>query len=223
MLPIDEIILRLFLAVIFGGIIGLERERKDWAAGLRTHMMVSLGSCLLMIVSAYGFNEVLGKPGVSLDPSRVAAQVVSGIGFIGAGAILFLKGGIIRGLTTAAGLWTVSAIGLAVGGGMFVPALFTTALALIILWALEPFERRFQGRFVQKSIRLVVAKREKALDAIRYFQSAPNIEVIGYSQEEMTDGVLLTIRLRNAEKEDLSELLKVFDGDKDVRKISWNA
>ena len=138
MLAWSEIIIRLLLASLLGGLIGLERERKDWAAGLRTHMMVSVGSCLIMIVSAFGFADILGTEHVTLDPARVAAQVVSGIGFIGAGTILFLKQGVVRGLTTAAGLWTVAAIGLAVGGGLYLAAIATTVIALIILWALQP-------------------------------------------------------------------------------------
>lgn len=96
MLVWTSVLMRLALAALMGGLIGLERERKDWAAGMRTHMMVSVGSCLIMIVSAYGFSSVLGG-NIILDPSRVAAQVVSGIGFIGAGTILFLKQGAIRG------------------------------------------------------------------------------------------------------------------------------
>ncbi len=87
----SEILIRLALASLFGALVGLERERKDWAAGMRTHMMVCVGSSLIMIVSMYGFADVLGQEHVVLDPSRVAAQVVSGIGFIGAGTILFLK------------------------------------------------------------------------------------------------------------------------------------
>src|SRR4051812_8825446 len=119
MIDWKETVVRLLLTAFFGAIIGLERERKDWAAGLRTHMMVCLGAALAMIVSTYGFSDVLGNEGFTLDPSRVAAQVISGIGFIGAGTILFLRQGVIRGLTTASGLWTVAVIGLATGGGMY--------------------------------------------------------------------------------------------------------
>src|ERR1700712_1863676 len=98
MLPWSEIVIRLSLASLFGALIGLERERKDWTAGMRTHMMVCVGSSLVMMVSAFGFSDVLGTPHVELDPSRIAAQVISGIGFIGAGTIIFLKQGTIRGL-----------------------------------------------------------------------------------------------------------------------------
>ncbi|TZF81501.1 MgtC/SapB family protein [Pedobacter sp. BS3] len=139
---IPETIIRLCIAVVLGMLVGLERQRLEWAAGLRTHMLVCTGSCLFMIVSIHGFSDVVGKPGVELDPSRVAAQVVSGIGFIGAGTILFLRGQVVRGLTTAAGLWSVAAVGLAVGGGLYVAATFTTVLILIILAVIKPIEKR---------------------------------------------------------------------------------
>jgi putative Mg2+ transporter-C (MgtC) family protein len=147
MLVWTEILTRLFLASLFGALIGLERERKDWTAGMRTHMMVCLGSSLIMMVSAFGFSDVLGTAHIVLDPARIAAQVISGIGFIGAGTILFLKQGTIRGITTASGLWTVAAIGLATGGGMYFAAAAATLLSLIILWALQPFEKKISQRF----------------------------------------------------------------------------
>jgi putative Mg2+ transporter-C (MgtC) family protein len=105
--------------------------------------MMCVGAVLIMIVSAFGFADILGTPNVTLDPSRIAAQVVSGIGFIGAGTILFSKQGTVHGLTTAAGIWTVAAIGLATGSGMYFSAGATTVIALIILWALLPLEHLF--------------------------------------------------------------------------------
>jgi putative Mg2+ transporter-C (MgtC) family protein len=140
LLPHLELIARLGLAALLGGAIGFERERLSWAAGLRTHMLVSVGACLFMIVSSYGFMDVLDHEHVSLDPSRVAAQVVSGIGFLGAGSIL-LRGEIVRGLTTAASLWTVAAIGLATGGGLYLAAASATVIILIILAGIKPLER----------------------------------------------------------------------------------
>lgn len=139
-----EILERLLLAAALGAVIGIERERREWAAGLRTHMLVCLGAALAVIVSAYGFFDVLQHDGVVLDPSRIAAQVISGIGFLGAGTILFLqREQVIRGLTTAAGLWAVAAIGLAAGSGMYVAAALATAVAAIIMAGLKPLERRF--------------------------------------------------------------------------------
>ena len=113
-----DFVLRLLVAGLLGGVIGWDREYRAKEAGLRTHFLVALGSALLMIVSQHGFTDVLGKPGFGVDPARIAAQVVSGIGFIGAGTILIQKQ-FVRGLTTAAGLWATSGIGLAVGGGMY--------------------------------------------------------------------------------------------------------
>lgn len=129
-------ILRLVVAGILGTVIGLEREYRAKEAGFRTHFLVSLGSALIMIVSQHGFGDVLGDAGVGLDPSRVAAQVVSGIGFIGAGTIIIQKQ-FVRGLTTAAGLWATAGIGLAIGGGMYAVGIATTVLVLIGLEALN--------------------------------------------------------------------------------------
>ena len=128
-------ILRIFVAAILGGFIGLEREYREKAAGFRTHFLVALGSALFMIVSAYGFEGALVTPEHRLDVSRIAAQVVSGIGFIGAGTIIFQKNAV-RGLTTAAGVWVTAAIGLACGAGMYE---LTTAATVLVLFGLEAF------------------------------------------------------------------------------------
>ncbi|MBQ4022674.1 MAG: MgtC/SapB family protein [Prevotella sp.] len=128
-------ILRIFVAAILGGFIGLEREYREKAAGFRTHFLVALGSALFMIVSAYGFEGALVTPEHRLDVSRIAAQVVSGIGFIGAGTIIFQKNAV-RGLTTAAGVWVTAAIGLACGAGMYELA---TAATVLVLFGLEAF------------------------------------------------------------------------------------
>src|SRR5580704_17767531 len=140
-----QLIIRLLVAAMLGSAIGIDRERLVWAAGLRTHMLVCVGACLFMIVSAFGFADILGTPNVVLDPSRVAAQVVSGIGFLGAGSIL-LRGDVVRGLTTAASLWTVAAIGLAVGGGLYTESIAATIIILVILAGIKPLEEWFQKR-----------------------------------------------------------------------------
>jgi putative Mg2+ transporter-C (MgtC) family protein len=152
-----ELISRLMLAAALGSVIGFERERLSWAAGLRTHMLVSVGSALIMIVSAFGFADVLNGDHVVLDPSRMAAQVVSGIGFLGAGSIL-LRGEIVRGLTTAASLWSVAAIGLAVGGGLYAASIAATVIILIILAGIKPIERRFITVKQRRQITLLVER-----------------------------------------------------------------
>jgi putative Mg2+ transporter-C (MgtC) family protein len=152
-----ELISRLVLAAALGSVIGFERERLSWAAGLRTHMLVCVGSTLIMIVSAYGFAEVLGGEHIVLDPSRIAAQVVSGIGFLGAGSIL-LRGEVVRGLTTAASLWSVAAIGLAVGGGLYTASIAATIIILIILAGIKPLERRFIKVKQQRQLTMIVER-----------------------------------------------------------------
>ncbi len=137
----QEVIIRLLVSALLGSVVGLERERLNWVAGLRTHMLVCVGSTLIMMVSMHGFGDVMGKENVVLDPSRVAAQVVSGIGFLGAGTIFFWRREILRGLTTAAALWAVAGIGLAIGGGMYSAGVAATILVLIILAFLKPVER----------------------------------------------------------------------------------
>ena len=159
-----ELVVRLLAAAVLGSAVGIDRERLVWAAGLRTHMLVCVGSCLFMIVSAYGFASVLG-PHVILDPSRVAAQVVSGIGFLGAGSIL-LRGEVVRGLTTAASLWTGAAIGLAVGGGLYIEAVSATVVILIILAGIKPLEERFQARNRIHEIRLKAARGQLSINAL---------------------------------------------------------
>ena len=140
-----DFVWRLVLAAIFGTIIGLDREYREKEAGFRNHFLVSLGSALMMIVSQYGFSEILTHDGVSLDPSRIAAQVVSGIGFIGAGTIIF-NHQIVRGLTTAASLWATAGIGLTAGAGMSWLALAATILTLVALEGLSLVFRSLGSR-----------------------------------------------------------------------------
>ena len=140
-----DFVWRLVLAGLFGTIIGLDREYREKEAGFRTHFLVSLGSALMMIVSQYGFSEILTHDGVSLDPSRIAAQVVSGIGFIGAGTIIF-NHQIVRGLTTAASLWATAGIGLTAGAGMSWLALAATILTLVALEGLSLVFRSLGSR-----------------------------------------------------------------------------
>ncbi len=143
-LNIWEIALRLGLAVIFGGLVGFERETHNRPAGFRTHILVCTGSALIMMVSAYGFLNEFGT-GYQLDPGRIAAQVVTGIGFLGAGTILQQRGSI-RGLTTAASIWVVSGIGLATGIGFYAGAVLATMLVLISLLYLGRVDRKILQR-----------------------------------------------------------------------------
>ena len=154
----DESLLRLALAALLGGLIGVERELREREAGLRTHLLVSLGSALFTIVGAYGFHAFLtsGANVVRADPTRIAAQIVTGIGFLGAGAII-RQGLSVRGLTTAATLWVVAAVGLAAGAGYYSVAVITTGLVRLALWPLRIAAYRMLIRFRADDGRLLVA------------------------------------------------------------------
>jgi putative Mg2+ transporter-C (MgtC) family protein len=146
-----EVLLRLFVAAALGGAIGLEREYRERQAGLRTHLVVSVGAALFTLVSAYGFHDFGGK----VDPTRIAAQIVSGIGFLGAGAII-RQGLSVRGLTTAASLWLVAAIGMASGAGYWDGALIATLGALLTLGPLRAVSFRILSRYRPLRDRLLV-------------------------------------------------------------------
>lgn len=138
---------RLLVAGVLGALVGIDREYRAKEAGFRTHFLVALGSALFMIVSKYGFGDILGKEGVGLDPSRIASQVVTGIGFLGAGTIIIQKL-FVRGLTTAAGIWTTAAVGLAVGAGQYWLGISATLLTLLGLEGLGYMFRNFSQRNV---------------------------------------------------------------------------
>lgn len=139
----SQVVLRLILSALLSGLLGLERQLHRRAAGLRTHILVSLGSTLIMLTSIYIFDIYKGSAAV--DPARIAAGVITGIGFLGAGTII-RYGEEVRGLTTAASLWVAAALGLAVGCGFYIAALTTTALVLSALLLLRRIESKVLGK-----------------------------------------------------------------------------
>ncbi len=187
------VLIRIGIALLCGAILGLERERLERAAGLRTHALVAVSSSLLMIVSTYGFADVMGFSQVSLDPSRVAAQVVSGIGFLGAGVIIFRKN-TISGLTTAASVWSAAAVGLACGGGLFSAAIIVTAAIIAIQIFLRFIEHRFFAHHTPSTL------------SVRMKHAPGQIAVI--ERIVLESGVPLRgLRLRTGRNEDRIELV----------------
>ena len=206
-----DITLRLLIAMLLGGVIGIEREYRSKEAGFRTHFLVALGSALFCIVSQYGFGFDLK------DSSRVAAQVVSGIGFLGAGTIIFQKN-VVRGLTTAAGLWVTAAIGLACGSGMFAAAAIATALIIVGLEVLILFIPHI-GRTVvelsfsttsEESIKQVVNKLKKAGIRITSFKLRKQIS----AQSNKIYRVDLELRVKRRDGHDT--LIDMVSGYQDV-------
>ncbi|MCC7232284.1 MAG: MgtC/SapB family protein [Bacteroidia bacterium] len=221
MLSWSEIIIRLSIASLLGALIGLERERKDWSAGMRTHMMVCVGSCLIMMVSAFGFSDILGTDHVELDPSRIAAQVITGIGFIGAGTILFLKQGAIRGLTTASGLWTVAAIGLAVGGGMYFAGGAATVIALIILWALQPLERIYSKKFKHKTLRIVTTLNVNNVELTKKLLNHGELKIQTFTIDRDEEGFVFQVKFDNLDIPDMDVIINGLKNDPAIKEIYW--
>lgn len=213
-----ETLLRLAAAAGLGSLIGFERERLLWAAGIRTHMLVSVGACLFMIVSSYGFAEAVRNPNVVLDPSRVAAQVVSGIGFLGAGSIL-LRNEVVKGLTTAASIWSVAAIGLAVGGGLYFAAGASTAVILLILAGVKPLEEAYRARNQACTIRIGCEKASDiTADILRQVLGLRASQIKRFVVESY-DPTTLLVEVNKVSAEDIrifSEKLADIDG---VRKV----
>ena len=203
-----DITLRLAVAMLLGGVIGFEREYRAKDAGFRTHFLVALGSALFCIVSQFGFGFELK------DSSRVAAQVVSGIGFLGAGTIIFQKN-VVRGLTTAAGLWVTAAIGLACGTGMYLPAVVTTLMMLIGLEILSAVIPRVSTSVVILSFS--ATSQESVKKAVREIRRNC-LDIISYELKERktSQGVIFETNLsmkvkRDNRNEQLIEYLNEFD------------
>jgi len=137
-----EILIRLGTALLLGGVIGFEREQHQHAAGFRTNILVCVGACLMMLLSIYGFSDFVNEWNVRVDPARLAAAVITGVGFLGAGTILY-TGKKISGLTTAASLWVVAAIGLGVGAGFYFASVSVTIMVVLTLWLFNKLEQRF--------------------------------------------------------------------------------
>ena len=183
-----EFILRLFLAGIMGAIIGLDREYRAKEAGYRTHFLVSLGSALIMIVSQHGFSEILDTPNVNLDHSRIASQVVTGIGFIGAGTIILHKQ-IVRGLTTAAGIWATSGIGLAIGAGMYTLGISATILTLIGLEVLSFF---FKKVGMKSSVVELTTDNKETLNQLAKKFNSKDFLIVSFQMDEKMVGEVIS-------------------------------
>lgn len=202
-----EFILRLFIAGILGAIIGLDREYRAKEAGYRTHFLVSLGSALIMIVSQYGFGQVIQENSVSLDPSRVAAQVVSGIGFLGAGTIIIQKQ-FVRGLTTAAGIWATAGIGLAVGAGMYGIGAAATVLTLI---GLELLSLIFKSLGMKSSLIIFSTSDKDIIRRIISVLRSREYLLVSYEMKKVShndlDNYIVTLVIKAKKTMDESQIL----------------
>lgn len=208
-----DLTIRLLLSILFGGIIGIERESVNRPAGFRTHILVCVGSTLTMLVSLYIFELYEGR--TSVDPARIAAQVVSGIGFLGAGTIL-REGATVRGLTTAASLWTVAAIGLAIGSGFYFAAGITTVLTFVTLISLSKFENYLIKRRLSQEIILTIKDNPGQIGKIGTALGDMNVNIRNIKMQSIEHGklhVFLTLRTPlNLDVNDIVIALAKIDG-----------
>ncbi|WP_240377856.1 MgtC/SapB family protein [Bacillus piscicola] len=166
------ILTRILLAAFLAGLVGIEREYKRHPAGFRTHLLVGIGACLAMVMALFGFQGYLENNSeyVRYDPSRLASYVISGVGFLGAGTII-VQGVSIKGLTTAASIWVVAAIGLAAGAGMYFPAVFTTIIVLLSLFFLNNVDRLFKSSQSEKAVISIEKSRMSLSSILDVFES----------------------------------------------------
>lgn len=206
-------IFRITVSLVLGSIIGIERKRKGQMAGLRTFSLISMGACIAMMLSIYVCQETVGL--LRGDPSRIAAQVLSGIGFLGAGTIIQMKGSV-RGLTTAAGIWIIATIGMAVGCGLYLIATVATVLVLVVLTILEQIEHRVNVGNEARTIRLKVRGIVKSIKPYSEVLERYNIHLskfyVEYDYDTDTTRLNLLILIREH-----SDFIEVFSALHDVR------
>ena len=224
-----EMILRLALAAILGGVVGMERGSGDRPAGFRTHILVCAGSALIMLVSMYGFegfDKVPFEYPKNRDSARIAAQVVSGIGFLGAGTILH-EGITVRGLTTAASLWMISAIGLATGAGMYFVSITATVITFLTLTAFHSVEKRFavvNSKSDKKYVRVTASNIPGLVAEVASFLALNGIKVktINVQNSYLNDKVVLELYLKFNKELDLGMImdgLQQIEGIKSIENV----
>ena len=219
-----ELVLRVVLAAVLGGVIGMERELSDHPAGLRTHIALALGACLFGVVSAYGFREfdaLRTDTNFQVDPTRVASTMVTGIGFLGGGAIL-KEGAKVRGLTTAASLWVTAAIGLGVALGEYLLAVVTTALVMFSLTVLRRPQRWKIFRSLARANETVVIRMRAGCEAgpaVAALSAIEGVTVHSLIVRDRDDEVVVQADVTGLRESDLSELLNPLSERDDVTSV----
>jgi len=216
-----DMVLRLLFAALLSGLIGYEREIHGRLAGFRTHILVGVGSTLIMLTSMYIFD--LYKGHATPDPGRIAAQVVSGIGFLGAGTIIRFKASV-RGLTTAASLWTVAGLGLAAGAGLFIPATATTLIVLAALFFLNRIEKEMIRKDWYKSLEIETKTGASQLQAIRGILSDYEAEIKDFDvrKSSSSEDLILKINVKLLTSECDSEIIAKIRALDGVKKAGWS-
>jgi len=215
-----QIILRVLVGAALGAVVGYERERQDQPAGLRTHMILVIGATLAMVLSV-NLGYLFARPGTPADPARLAAQVISGIGFLGAGAIL-RYGFTVKGLTTATSLWTMAIVGMAVGAGYYLIGVVTTALMLVVLALLNIIENRFVRTSVSRFISIEANYTKGLVRSIRHNVQELADELVSFTIQKHIKNKRLRIQVvaripRDQTLEELIEMISDIDGVRNLK------
>jgi len=219
MISETQIILRILLGAALGAVIGFERERDNQPAGLRTHMILVIGATLAMVLSV-NLGYLFARPGTPADPARLAAQVISGIGFLGAGAIL-RYGYNVKGLTTATSLWTMAIVGLAVGAGYYLVGVVTTALMLLVLGLLNVIENRFVRTSVSRYIAIQADYSKGVVKSIRQLVNEFSDDLLSFTIQKHVKNKRLRIQIvaRIHRDQTLEELVDALSDIEGVRSL----
>jgi len=217
-IPWHEIFLRLAAALLAGGAIGFERERDSQPAGLRTHMILALGAALVMILS---INIAIEFQGQDAEPTRLAAQVVSGIGFLGAGAILRF-GFNVKGLTTASTLWTTAMVGMAIGYGYYLVSFFAVVIMLVVLTLVERFEKKFVRVNIMRTVVIDVHDREGILREVRKTMTKLADAIIAFNVQKSVKNKHMRLEIiarfnRSEKLEDMMEVISSIEGVRGIK------
>jgi len=207
-----ELFLRIIISVICGGIIGIERTKRQKEAGIRTHIIVAMGSALIMIVSKYGCLDIFTTYGINVDSTRIASNIVTGIGFLGAG-VIFVRGASIKGLTTAAGIWTTAGVGMAIGTGMYAIGIFSTLVITVIQFALHKWNLSVSDAHSTHEITLTFASNAEAQNQLLNYLEDNDIIVqdfgITKNNENNTTSLKLGVRMIN--ETNIQDTIKLFE------------
>lgn len=213
-----EYLLRMVIAAVCGGIIGYERSRRRKEAGLRTHIIVAVGSALLMIVSKYGFMDVLEIPGMRVDAARIASNVITGISFLGAG-VIFIREASIKGLTTAAGLWAMAGVGLAIGAGMYGVGVFATVLIMVIQIFTYGHLQKLDGP-VYETFSITYGGAPGGLEELKRQLKERNILVHHIQMEKLEEGgVKVKLEVSREHTITCTDLADIFINDENIKQF----
>lgn len=215
-----QIILRILLGALLGAVIGFERERDNQPAGLRTHMILVVGATLAMVLSI-NLGYLYARPGTPADPARLAAQVISGIGFLGAGAIL-RYGYNVKGLTTATSLWTMAIVGMAVGAGYYLIGVVTTAIMLVVLGLLNIIENRWVRTSVSRFISIQASYNKGVVKNIRQLVNEFSDDLVSFNIQKHVKDKRIRIQVvahisRDQDLEELVDAISDIDGVRNLK------